>query len=572
MAFETPKRLIFDVEARDALRRGAAALAQTVSITLGPAGRNVLLDKKFGAPAVTSDGVTIARDIELGDPYANMGAQLVKEVATKTNDVAGDGTTTATVLASTMINEGLRNLTAGAEPMALRTGIMRAVDAATEHVLRASTPVNGTEDIRRVATISASDEVIGRLIADAFDKIGKDGVTTVEEGHSLETEVEVVEGMQFDRGYLSPHFVTDQQQMEAVLDEPFILITDRKVRTVAELLPVLERVVQTRRPLLIIAEDVEGEALATLIVNKLRGTMTTVAVKAPGFGDRRKAMLEDLAVVTGGTVVTEDRGFKLENTSIDMLGRARRAVMTKDTTTVVEGHGDPAAIRGRVEEIQGQIEETDSQWDREKLEERVARLSGGVAVIRVGAATEVEMKERKLRVEDALSATRAAIEEGIVVGGGVALLRADSAVADLTAEGDELTGIRIVRAALTAPLRVIADNAGLEGAVVVNKVAELSGNEGFNARTLEYGDLVAGGVVDPTKVVRSALINAASIAVMVLTTEVLIADAPMPEPSLELPGGGHGAGGSPMEDYGMGGMGGMMGGMGGMGGMDDMDF
>ncbi len=563
MAFETPKRLIYQDEARDALRRGAAALAQTVSITLGPAGRNVLLDKKYGAPTVTSDGVTIARDIELGDPYVNMGAQLVKEVAVRTNDVAGDGTTRATVLASVMINEGLRNLAAGAEPMAMRRGILRAVDAAVEHVRQHSIPVSGTEDIRRVATISASDERIGSLIADAFDKIGPTGVTTVEEGHGLETEVEVVEGMQFDRGYISPHFVTDQQAMEAALDEPFILITDRKIKTVAEILPVLERVVQTRRPLLIIGEDVEGEALATLIVNKLRGTMITVAVKAPGFGDRRKQLLEDLAVLTAATVVTEDRGFKLENTTLEMLGRCRRVVVTKDTATAIEGSGDPAAIAARVAEIKVQIEETESQWDREKLEERVARLSGGVAVIRVGAATEVELKERKSRVEDALSATRAAVDEGIVVGGGVALLRADEAVSALEAEGDELTGIRIVRAALTAPLRVIADNAGLEGAVVVFKVAELPGNEGFDARALTYGDLVERGVVDPTKVVRSCLVNAASIAIMVLTTEVLIADAPIPEASLELPGGGEGHSPSPVEDYGMGGMG---------GGMDDMDF
>ena len=564
MAFETPKRLLFDVDARSALRRGAQALSQTVAITLGPAGRHVLLDKRFGAPTVTSDGVTIARDIELGDPYENMGAQLVKEAAVKTNDIAGDGTTTATVLAEMIISEGMRNLQAGAEPTALRRGIMRAVDAACEHVKQSSIAVKGREDIHRVASISASDETIGRLIADAFDKIGPNGVTTVEEGHALETEVEVVEGMQFDRGYVSPHFVTDQQAMEAQLDEPFILITDRKVKTVAELLPVLERVVQTRRPLLIIAEDVEGEALATLIVNKLRGTMTTVAVKAPGFGDRRKAMLEDLAVLTGGTVVTEDRGFKLENTTVDMLGRARRAVVTKDTTTVIEGAGDSTSIQARVAEIRAQAEESTSQWDKEKLEERVARLSGGVAVIRVGAATEVELKEH------ALAATRAAIEEGIVVGGGVALLRADAAVAALEAQGDELTGIRIIRQVLTAPLRVIADNAGLEGAVVVHKVAELSGNQGFDAATLEYGDLVERGIVDPTKVVRSALVNAASISIMVLTTEVLIADAPTPEPSLEMPGGGHGHGGDPMG--GMGGMGGMMGGMGGMGGMDDMDF
>jgi chaperonin GroEL len=449
--------------------------------------------------------------------------------------------------------------------MAMRTGINRAVEAAVDHVKKHSIPVSGREDIRRVASISASDEKIGGLIADAFDRIGTSGVTTVEEGHGLETEVEVVEGMQFDRGYISPHFITDQQAMEAVLDEPFILITDRKVKTVAELLPVLERVVQTRRPLLIIAEDVEGEALATLIVNKLRGTMITTAVKAPGFGDRRKQLLEDLAVVTGGTVVTEDRGFKLENTTLEMLGRTRRVVVTKDTTTVIEGAGDPAAIEARVAEIKAQIEETDSQWDREKLEERVARLSGGVAVIRVGAATEVELKERKSRVEDALAATRAAVEEGIVVGGGVALLRADEAVSALEAEGDELTGIRIVRAALTAPLRVIADNAGLEGAVVVFKVAELPGNQGFDARALQYGDLVERGIVDPTKVVRSCLVNAASIAIMVLTTEVLIADAPIPQPSLEMPGGGEGHSPSPVEDYGMGGMG-------GMGGMEDMDY
>jgi chaperonin GroEL len=566
MAFERPKRLVYADDARESLRRGAAALAQTVAITLGPRGHHVLLDKKFGAPTVTSDGVTIARDIELSDPYENMGAQLVKEVAVKTNDVAGDGTTTATVLAQVMISEGLRNLTAGAAPMALRSGILRAVDAAAEAVKQASIPVSGREDVRRVAAISAADETIGTLIADAFDKIGRDGVITIEEGQSLDTEVEVVEGMQFDRGYISPHFVTDQQAMEAVLQDPHILITDRKIRTVAELLPVLERVVQTRRPLLIIAEDVEAEALATLIVNKLRGTLTAVAVKAPGFGDRRKAMLEDMAVLTRATVITEDRGFKLENTTVDMLGHSRRVVITKDTTTIVEGMGDPEAIKARIADIRNQVETTTSQWDREKLEERIARLSGGVAVIRVGAATEVELKERKSRVEDALAATRAALDEGIVAGGGVALLRADSAVAALQLEGDELTGARIVRQALAAPLRVIAQNAGVEGAVVAYKVAELPDNQGFDAATLEYGDLVERGIVDPTKVVRNALINAASIATMILTTEVLVAEAPLPEPSLELPGGGHGHGGSPTPDYGD------MGGMGGMGGMDDMDF
>jgi chaperonin GroEL len=531
------KQLVFDAEARDALRRGADALADAVSVTLGPRGRNVVLDKKFGAPLVINDGVTIARDIEFPDHFENMGAQLVKEVATKTNDVSGDGTTTATVLARAMIDEGLRNLAAGASPTALRNGMLAAADAVATAVRKTSTPVEGREDIRRVASISAADESIGEMIADAFDRVGRDGVISVEEGQGLDTEVEVVEGMQFDRGYISAHFATDQKAMEAVLDEPWILITDRKVSAVADLLPVLEKVVQTGRPLLIVAEDVEGEALATLVVNKLRGTFTAVAVKAPGFGDRRKAMLQDLAVLTGGEVVSEERGLRLDATGLDLLGHARRVVVTKDDTTVIEGAGDRARIQARVEEIRQQVSETDSDWDREKLQERLARLVGGVAVLKVGAATEVEMKERKSRVEDALAATRAAIEEGIVTGGGVALLRAGVAIDALTLNGDEQVGAHIVRRALEEPLRTIARNAGDEGSVVVFRVLPMGPTEGYDAVRRDFGDLVERGIVDPTKVTLTALINATSIATMVMTTEALIADAPEPD---EVGHGGHG--------------------------------
>jgi chaperonin GroEL len=554
------KELRFDAEARDALKHGVDALADAVAITLGPRGRNVLLDKKFGAPLVTNDGVTIARDIELHDHYENMGAQLLKEVATKTNDVAGDGTTTATVLARAMIDAGLRNLAAGALPTALRSGILAATDAAEAAVKEQSIPIDGADDIRRVATISASDPAIGELIAQAFGKVGREGVMTVEEGQGLETELEITEGMQFDRGFISPHFVTDQQTQECVLEDALVLITDRKVSAVKDILPYLEAVIQQRKPVLLVAEDVEGEALAMLVVNRLRGTLQVCAAKAPGFGDRRKAMLEDLAVLTGATVVSEERGLRLDSGNPAHLGSARRIVATKEDTTVVDGGGNPATIAARCEEIRGQVEETESEWDREKLQERLARLSGGVAVLRVGAATEVELKERKARVEDALAATRAAAEEGIVTGGGVALLRAIAAVDALTLEGDERTGARIVRHALEEPMRVIASNAGEEPSVVVHLVrAANKPRHGFDATTLEYGDLVERGIVDPTKVVRTALRNAASIATMVLTTEALVADAP--ERHEHGPGtAAHGHGHGHSHDFG------------GDDDMDDMDY
>jgi chaperonin GroEL len=523
------KQLVFDVEAREALKRGADALADAVAVTLGPRGRNVILDKKFGAPLVINDGVTIARDIEFKDHFENMGAALVKEVATKTNDVSGDGTTTATVLARAMIDEGLRNLAAGASPTGLRSGMLKAADAVAAAVRSSATPIQGGDDIRRVAAISAGNEEIGAMIADAFERVGRDGVISVEDGQGLETEVEVVEGMQFDRGYISPYFATDQGSMEAVLENPFLLITDRKVSAVADLLPVLEKVVQTGRPLLIVAEDVEGEGLATLVVNKLRGTFTAVAVKAPGFGDRRKAMLQDLAVLTGAQVISEEVGLRLDLTSLEHLGRARRVVVTKDDTTVVEGAGDRPAIDARVEEIRQQVADTDSDWDREKLQERLARLVGGVAVLKVGAATEVEMKERKARVEDALAATRAALEEGIVPGGGVALLRGAPVIDALSLVGDELVGAGIVRRALEEPLRTIAANAGDEGSVVVYRVSSMGPAEGYDAVTRDYGNLLERGIVDPAKVTLSALLNATSIATMIMTTEALIADAPEPE-------------------------------------------
>ena len=563
------KQLRFDAEARSALKRGVDALADAVSVTLGPRGRNVVLDKKFGAPAITNDGVTIARDIELDDAYENMGAQLVKEVATKTNDNAGDGTTTATVLARSMITEGLRNLTAGASPMALRTGIVAAVEAAEKAIDAAAIPLEGREDVRRVASISAADPEIGELIAEAFDKVGKEGVITIEESQSIGNELEVTEGMRFDRGFISPHFVTDQNTQEAVLEDVLILVTDRKISAVKDIVPFLETVIQQRKPLLIVAEDVDGEALATLVVNKLRGTLQVLAVKAPGFGDRREQMLQDLAVLTGATVVSEKRGLRIDSGDASLLGRTRRVVSTKEHTTLVEGGGSKEGIADRVEEIRRQIAETDSDWDREKLQERMARLAGGVAVVKVGAATEVELKERKARVEDALNATRAAVEEGIVPGGGVSLLAGQAAIEALGLEGDEKTGAAIVHRALEEPLRVIARNAGEEGSVVVHEVRR-AGKAGFgyDAATGEYADLVARGIVDPAKVVKSALRNAASITAILLTTEVLIADAPEPEDhDHDHGGGGHGH----SHGGGMGGMGGGMG-MGGMGDMDDMDF
>jgi chaperonin GroEL len=557
------KELRFDAEARDALKRGADAVADTVAVTLGPRGRTVVLDKKFGPPVISNDGVTIARDLDFKDHFENMGAQLLKEVAIKTNDIAGDGTTTATVLGRAMINEGLRNLTAGASPSELRRGMLAAAEAVIASVRARSHALKGGDDIRRVATISAADEGIGTMIADAFDKVGKEGVVTVEDGKGLETEVEVVEGMQFDRGYVSPYLVTDQQAMEAVLEKARVLITDGKISAVNDLLPALEMVMKAGRPLLIIAEDVQAEALATLVVNRMRGTFTAVAVKAPAFGERRDAILQDLAVLTGATVISEKTGLRLDSVREDQLGSAGRVTVTKDDTTVVRGGGTKDAISARAQEIRLQIEETTSDWDREKLEERLARLTGGVAEIRVGAATEVEMKERKARVEDALASTRAAIEAGVVVGGGVALIRAIPAVEALKLEGDARTGARLVASALREPLRIIADNAGVEGAVVVNHVIEAKGDEGFDAVTETYGSLTDRGIIDPTKVVITALTNATSIATMVLSTEALIADAPeRPEPGAA--GHGHQHGG------GMGGMGGGMGGMGGMG-MDDDD-
>jgi len=537
------KQLEFDVAAREALKRGVDQLADTVKVTLGPKGRNVVLDKKFGSPTVTKDGVTVAKEIELEDPYENMGAQMVKEVSSKTSDVAGDGTTTATVLAQAIFREGLRNVTAGANPMDLKRGIDKAVVSAVKTIQELSKPIAGRKDIAQVATISANnDKTIGELIADAMEKVGKDGVITVEEARSIETTLDVVEGMQFDRGYVSPYFVTNTDSMEVVLDEAYILIYDKKISAMRDLLPVLEKVVQTGKPLLIIAEDIEGEALATLVVNKVRGTLKVAAVKAPGFGDRRKAMLEDLAILTGGRVLSEDAGFKLENATTADLGQAKHITIDKDNTIIVEGNGASADIQGRVGQIRRQIDETTSDYDREKLQERLAKLAGGVAVINVGAATETEMKEKKARVEDALHATRAAVEEGIVPGGGVALIRAAAAL-DKTrkdARGDEKTGVDIVRRALEEPLRQIANNAGIEGALVVQKVAAGEGAFGYNADTDTYEDLIKAGVPDPTKVTRSALENAASIAGLLLTTEALVADIPEPEPPAPAgpPGGG----------------------------------
>ncbi|QIB27432.1 chaperonin GroEL [Caloranaerobacter azorensis] len=520
------KEIRFGEEARRAMERGINKLADTVKVTLGPKGRNVVLDKKFGSPLITNDGVTIAREIELKDPYENMGAQLVKEVATKTNDVAGDGTTTATLLAQAIIREGLKNVAAGANPMLIKKGIHKAVDAAVEQLKTLSKPIEGKEAIAQVASISAADEEIGRLIAEAMEKVGKDGVITVEESKSMGTTLDVVEGMQFDRGYLSPYMVTDAEKMEAVLDDPYILITDRKISNVQDLLPILEQIVQQGKQLLIIAEDVEGEALATLVVNKLRGTFTCVAVKAPGFGDRRKEMLRDIAILTGGEVISEELGYDLKEATIDMLGRASRVKVDKENTTIVGGAGSEEAIKDRIKQIKIQIEETTSDFDREKLQERLAKLSGGVAVIQVGAATETELKERKLRIEDALAATRAAVEEGIVPGGGTALINVIPAVEKLleTETGDVKTGVDIIRRALEEPVRQIAANAGLEGSVIVEKVKSSEKGVGFDALNEKYVNMIEAGIVDPTKVTRSALQNAASVAAMVLTTEAVVAD------------------------------------------------
>ncbi len=541
------KILKFDAEARRALEAGVTKLADAVKVTLGPKGRNVVLDKKFGAPTITNDGVTIAKDVELDDPFENMGAQLVKEVATKTNDVAGDGTTTATVLAQALVREGLRNVAAGTNPMALKKGIEKAVAAAVESIHAQASEVEGKEQIAHVASISAADRTVGEVIADAIDKVGKDGVVTVEESNTFGIELDFTEGMQFDKGYLSPHFVTDPERQEAVLDEPYILLVNSKISSINDLLPVLEKVATKggNRPVLVIAEDVEGEALATLVVNKIRGTFRSVAVKAPGFGDRRKAMLQDMAVLTGGQVVSEEVGLKLDSIDLDLLGSARRVVVTKDETTVVEGAGSADDVKGRIAQIKAEIDNTDSDWDREKLQERLAKLSGGVALIKVGAATEVELKERKHRIEDAVSATRAAIEEGVVAGGGTALVRARSAVREAAAglSADEAVGAGIVATAMEAPLWWIAENAGLSGAVSVQRVEAESGSVGLNAATGDIEDLLKSGVVDPAKVTRSALQNAASIAALVLTTHVLVAEKPEPAaaaPAGGMPGGGMG--------------------------------
>ncbi|TDQ19546.1 chaperonin GroEL [Algoriphagus boseongensis] len=534
------KQLFFDTNARDQLKKGVDALADAVKVTLGPKGRNVIIDKKFGAPTITKDGVSVAKEIELAEPIENMGAQLVKEVASKTADNAGDGTTTATVLAQAIFNVGIKNVAAGANPMDLKRGIDKAVAAVVTELRNNSKQISTSKEIAQVATVSANnDEEIGKMIADAMDKVGKDGVITVEEAKGTETEVKTVEGMQFDRGYLSPYFVTNTEKMEAELDHPFILIYDKKISSMKELLPVLEPVAQSGKPLLIIAEDVDGEALATLVVNKIRGALKVAAVKAPGFGDRRKAMLEDIAILTGGTVISEERGFKLENATPDMLGRAEKINIDKDNTTIVNGAGDAAAIKGRIAEIKSQIEKTTSDYDREKLQERLAKLSGGVAILYIGAATEVEMKEKKDRVDDALHATRAAVQEGVVVGGGVALVRAAAALDKVKGSNeDQDTGINIVRTAIEAPLRTIVANAGGEPSVVINKIRENKGNFGYNARTDQYEDLFDAGVIDPTKVTRLALENAASIAALLLTTECVVADVKEDAPAMPPMGGG----------------------------------
>jgi chaperonin GroEL len=534
------KQLFFDTDARDQLKKGVDALADAVKVTLGPKGRNVILDKKFGAPTITKDGVSVAKEIELKEPIENMGAQLVKEVASKTADQAGDGTTTATVLTQAIFGVGIKNVAAGANPMDLKRGIDKAVAAVVAELKANSKPISTSKEIAQVATVSANnDEEIGKMIADAMDKVGKDGVITVEEAKGTETEVKTVEGMQFDRGYLSPYFVTNTEKMEVELDHPYILIYDKKISSMKELLPVLEPVAQSGKPLLIIAEDVDGEALATLVVNKIRGALKVAAVKAPGFGDRRKAMLEDIAILTGGTVISEERGFKLENATPDMLGRAEKINIDKDNTTVVNGAGDAGAIKGRIAEIKAQIEKTTSDYDREKLQERLAKLSGGVAILYIGAATEVEMKEKKDRVDDALHATRAAVQEGVVVGGGVALVRAASALDKLKGDNeDQDTGINIVRIAIESPLRTIVSNAGGEPSVVVNKIRDNKGNYGYNARTDKYEDLFKAGVIDPTKVTRLALENAASIASLLLTTECVVADVKEDAPAMPPMGGG----------------------------------
>jgi chaperonin GroEL len=537
-----PKILEFDESARRALERGVDALANAVKVTLGPKGRYVVLDKKWGAPTITNDGVTVAREIELDDPFENLGAQLTKEVATKTNDVAGDGTTTATVLAQAMVHEGLRAVAAGANPMGLKRGMDAAAKALGEALAEAARDVGSVEDMAAVATVSSRDEEIGALLAQAFDKVGKDGVITVEESNTMGTELDFTEGMQFDKGYLSPYFVTDPESMEAVLDDPYILLHQGKIGAIADLLPLLEKVIGAGKPLFILAEDVEGEALSTLVVNKIRGTFNAVAVKAPAFGDRRKAMMQDIAVLTGGQVIAPDVGLKLDQVGLDVLGTARRVVVTKDNTTIVEGGGDHAAVTGRVNQIKAEVEASDSDWDREKLQERLAKLAGGVCVVKVGAATEVELKEKKHRIEDAVSATRAAIEEGIVAGGGSALIHAASVLdGDLGLEGDEAVGVRLVRKSADEPLRWIAENGGENGFVIVAKVREAGPGTGYNAATGEYGDLVAQGVLDPVKVTRSALTNATSIAGMLLTTETLIVEKPQDEEP-EAAGHGHGHG------------------------------
>jgi chaperonin GroEL len=537
------KQLLYDEEARRATLRGIDKLAKAVKATLGPKGRNVVLDKKWGAPTITKDGVTVAKEIELEDPFENMGAQMVKEVASKTSDVAGDGTTTATVLAEAIYREGHKNVTAGANPMALKRGIERAVEAVVGELKKLSITTKGKKEISQVATISANnDPTIGNLIAEAMEKVGKDGVITVEEAKVMETNLEVVEGMQFDRGYLSPYFVTDPERMECVLENPYLLIHEKKISNMRELLPVLEQIAKLGRPLVIIAEDVEGEALATLVVNKLRGTLSASAVKAPGFGDRRKDMLKDIAILTRGEVIAEELGIKLENIRLEDLGRAKKVVIDKENTTIIEGAGESKAIEGRIKQIRTQIEETTSDYDREKLQERLAKLAGGVAVIKVGAATEVEMKEKKARVEDALNATRAAVEEGIVAGGGVAYLRARKALDGLKLHGDEKVGVDIIRRALEEPIRQIAENAGAEGSIVVQKVLEKSGGYGFNAETEQYEDLMEAGIIDPTKVTRIALQNASSIAGLMVTTEALVTEIPEKKEKPPMPGPGGGMG------------------------------
>jgi chaperonin GroEL len=535
------KSLEFDEDARRALERGVNRLADAVKVTLGPKGRNVVIDKKWGAPTITNDGVTVAREVDLEDPLENLGAQLAREVATKTNDVAGDGTTTATVLAQAMVHEGLRSVTAGANPMALKRGIDAAAAAVAESLLKSAREVEEQSEIANVATVSAQDPKIGALIAEAFDKVGKDGVITVEESPTMGLELEFTEGMQFDKGYISAYFVTDPERMEAVFDDAYILLDGGKISAMADFLPLLEKIAQTKKSLVIVAEDVDGEALSTLVVNKIRGLLNVVAVKAPGFGDRRKAMLDDIAVLTGGQVVSEEVGLKLDSVGLEVLGQSRRVVVTKDTTTIVDGAGDPSAVAERIRQLRTEIEATDSDWDREKLQERVAKLAGGVAVLRAGAATEVELKEKKHRLEDAISATRAAIEEGIIAGGGSALVQAAAMLDDLGFTGEEAVGVGVVRRSLSAPARWIAENAGAEGGVVVAAIGDLPVGHGYNAETGEFGDLIAQGVIDPVKVTRSAVLNAASIAGMLLTTEVLVADKPEKEAApAGGPGHGHG--------------------------------